>query len=62
MEYSESETLMATLQGWVPHGQRPQKLLQALYCLVNKSSVPHWLTTMGFTFFSWMSPNSYWVI
>jgi hypothetical protein len=38
VEYSGSETLMATLQGWVPDEQRHGKLLQlALYCLVLKS-------------------------
>jgi hypothetical protein len=28
VEYSESETLMVTLQGWVPDEQSPWKLLQ----------------------------------
>jgi hypothetical protein len=38
LEYSESETLMAVLQDWVPDKQRHRKWLQqALYCLVCKS-------------------------
>jgi hypothetical protein len=55
MEYSESETFMATLQGWVPDKQPPEAVTISIIWSKVQS-------TMGFTFFSQTSPNFCWVI
>jgi hypothetical protein len=59
VKYSESETLMAILQDQVPGEQRCQEAVTTNIILPNVQvpppvlpPVPHWLSTMGCTFFS----------
>jgi hypothetical protein len=57
VEYSRSETLMATLQDWVPgRAETPEVVIISIILPSAQVPpvVPHWLSTRGCTFFSLM--------